>query len=178
MTHNGRVACDLRQLPMTPVKSAIPLSASLDALFTLVTKLFEKGKLRGCPETDCVITRPGGMEGGIFPNPETLRGLGVSEGWGLVCWWLEFVPGKGTWSHFKCLVSVEGRVRFTNPEGSAVLEFRSSGCFAKKGLKVATRHLWRSLDTRFCSCEGSLSKVIFQNKAVLVVPKQASKQAS
>lgn len=40
MIHNGRVACDLKQPPApTPVKSAIPMSASLDALFMLVTKL-------------------------------------------------------------------------------------------------------------------------------------------
>lgn len=66
MIHNGRVTCDLKQLPMTPVKSAIPMSASLGALFTLATKLFYKEKLRGRRKTDCIIARPEGMEGDIF----------------------------------------------------------------------------------------------------------------
>lgn len=78
MIHNSRVTCDLKQLSKTPVKSSIPVSGSLDVLFTRVTKLFYKEKSGGRGKTDCVIIRSEGMEGDIFGTLKPYERWGVS----------------------------------------------------------------------------------------------------
>lgn len=135
-----RVTCDLRQLPITPAKSAIPTSGCLAVLFTPVIKLFDKGRVDGRGKTDRVIPTSEGTGGDIFGTVERYERWGPLqvEAFCVGCWNLS-VTEKWVWSRLqRSLSGVQSQTR--GPGRECCVRIHDWGHFAKKErLQVASK---------------------------------------